>query len=80
MIIVFFFHFESEVAHQHWESLLKTSCDRVFQEKVSALETQSDQLSLQASQECERLHSDRTHTLQMLQKVLTESTLKSNLN
>ncbi|XP_075892052.1 pleckstrin homology-like domain family B member 1 isoform X5 [Nelusetta ayraudi] len=37
-------------------------------EKVSALETQSDQLSLQASQECERLHSDRTHTLQMLQK------------
>lgn len=39
---------------------------------MSALETQSDQLSLQASQECERLHSDRTHTLQMLQKVLTK--------
>lgn len=51
-------------------TLLKPSCGCVFQEKVSALETQSDQLSLQASQECERLHSDRTHTLQMLQKVL----------
>lgn len=54
-----------------YATLLKPSRGRVFQEKVSALETQSDQLSLQASQECERLHSDRTHTLQMLQKVLT---------
>lgn len=42
---------------------------RLFQEKVSALETQADQLSLQVSQECERLLSDRSLTLQMLQKV-----------
>ncbi|XP_056229332.1 pleckstrin homology-like domain family B member 1 isoform X12 [Seriola aureovittata] len=37
-------------------------------EKVSALENQANQLSLQASQECERLTKDRTLTLQMLQK------------
>uniref|UniRef100_A0A4W6CMK5 Pleckstrin homology-like domain family B member 1 n=1 Tax=Lates calcarifer TaxID=8187 RepID=A0A4W6CMK5_LATCA len=37
-------------------------------EKVSALETQANQLSLQASQECERLAKDRTLTLQMVQK------------
>ncbi|KAG7240572.1 hypothetical protein INR49_026737 [Caranx melampygus] len=37
-------------------------------EKVSALENQANQLSLQASQECERLTKDRSHTLQMLQK------------
>ncbi|XP_039986779.1 pleckstrin homology-like domain family B member 1 isoform X16 [Xiphias gladius] len=37
-------------------------------EKVSALENQANQLSLQASQECERLGKDRTLTLQMLQK------------
>lgn len=36
---------------------------------MSALETQASQLSLQASQECERLVKDRTLTLQMLQKV-----------
>lgn len=39
------------------------------QEKVSALENQANQLSLQSSQECERLAKDRTLTLQMLQKV-----------
>uniref|UniRef100_A0A667Y8W0 Pleckstrin homology like domain family B member 1 n=1 Tax=Myripristis murdjan TaxID=586833 RepID=A0A667Y8W0_9TELE len=38
-------------------------------EKVSALESQANQLGLQASQECERLAKDRTLTLQMLQKV-----------
>ncbi|XP_069391095.1 pleckstrin homology-like domain family B member 1 isoform X18 [Paralichthys olivaceus] len=37
-------------------------------EKVSALENQANQLSLQASQECERLAKDRGLTLQMLQK------------
>ncbi|XP_040902888.1 pleckstrin homology-like domain family B member 1 isoform X2 [Toxotes jaculatrix] len=37
-------------------------------EKVSALESQANQLSLQATQECERLAKDRTLTLQMLQK------------
>ncbi|XP_049922833.1 pleckstrin homology-like domain family B member 1 isoform X11 [Epinephelus moara] len=37
-------------------------------EKVSALESQANQLGLQASQECERLAKDRTLTLQMLQK------------
>uniref|UniRef100_A0A8D3B217 Pleckstrin homology-like domain, family B, member 1b n=1 Tax=Scophthalmus maximus TaxID=52904 RepID=A0A8D3B217_SCOMX len=37
-------------------------------EKVSALENQANQLSLQSSQECERLAKDRTLTLQMLQK------------
>uniref|UniRef100_A0A665VPX7 Pleckstrin homology-like domain, family B, member 1b n=1 Tax=Echeneis naucrates TaxID=173247 RepID=A0A665VPX7_ECHNA len=37
-------------------------------EKVSALENQANQLSLQASQECERLTKERTLTLQMLQK------------
>ncbi|XP_058490207.1 pleckstrin homology-like domain family B member 1 isoform X19 [Solea solea] len=37
-------------------------------DKVSALENQATQLSLQASQECERLAKDRTLTLQMLQK------------
>ncbi|XP_071327734.1 pleckstrin homology-like domain family B member 1 isoform X13 [Trachinotus anak] len=37
-------------------------------EKVSALENQANQLSLQASQECERLTKDRTLILQMLQK------------
>lgn len=41
----------------------------VLQDKVSALESQASQLGLQASQECERLAKDRTHTLQMLQKV-----------
>lgn len=41
----------------------------VPQEKVSALEGQANQLSLQASQECERLAKDRNLTLQMLQKV-----------
>lgn len=41
----------------------------ITQEKVSALENQANQLSLQASQECERLAKDRTLTLQMLQKV-----------
>ncbi|XP_062241292.1 pleckstrin homology-like domain family B member 1 isoform X7 [Platichthys flesus] len=37
-------------------------------EKVSALENQANQLSLQASQECERLAKDRGLALQMLQK------------
>ncbi|XP_074496240.1 pleckstrin homology-like domain family B member 1 isoform X8 [Sebastes fasciatus] len=37
-------------------------------EKVSVLENQAHQLSLQASQECERLAKDRTFTLQMLHK------------
>ncbi|XP_041655905.1 pleckstrin homology-like domain family B member 1 isoform X14 [Cheilinus undulatus] len=37
-------------------------------EKVSALENQANQLSLQATQECERLAKDRTLTVQMLQK------------
>ncbi|XP_044059907.1 pleckstrin homology-like domain family B member 1 isoform X26 [Siniperca chuatsi] len=37
-------------------------------EKVSALESQANQLGLQASQECERLARDRTLALQMLQK------------
>uniref|UniRef100_A0A673C383 Pleckstrin homology-like domain family B member 1 n=1 Tax=Sphaeramia orbicularis TaxID=375764 RepID=A0A673C383_9TELE len=37
-------------------------------EKVSALESQANQLGLQASQECERMAKDRTLTLQMLQK------------
>ncbi|XP_074535181.1 pleckstrin homology-like domain family B member 1 isoform X11 [Halichoeres trimaculatus] len=37
-------------------------------EKVSALESQANQLSLQATQECERLAKDRTLTVQMLQK------------
>ncbi|XP_078140502.1 pleckstrin homology-like domain family B member 1 [Centroberyx gerrardi] len=37
-------------------------------EKVSALESQANQLGLQASQECDRLAKDRTLTLQMLQK------------
>ncbi|CAB1441268.1 unnamed protein product [Pleuronectes platessa] len=37
-------------------------------EKVSALENQANQLSLQASQECERLAKDRGLVLQMLQK------------
>ncbi|KAI4814996.1 hypothetical protein KUCAC02_005163, partial [Chaenocephalus aceratus] len=37
-------------------------------EKVSALESQANQLGLQASQECERLAKDRTLILQMLQK------------
>ncbi|XP_063763824.1 pleckstrin homology-like domain family B member 1 isoform X3 [Eleginops maclovinus] len=37
-------------------------------EKVSALESQANQLGQQASQECERLAKDRTLTLQMLQK------------
>ncbi|XP_056139901.1 pleckstrin homology-like domain family B member 1 isoform X3 [Lampris incognitus] len=37
-------------------------------EKVSALENQANQLSLQASQECDRLAKDRNLTLQMLQK------------
>ena len=41
------------------------------QEKVSALENQANQLSLQASQECERLAKDRGLALQMLQKVQT---------
>ncbi|XP_028275770.1 pleckstrin homology-like domain family B member 1 isoform X11 [Parambassis ranga] len=37
-------------------------------EKVSALENQASQLSLQSSQECERLAKERTLTIQMLQK------------
>uniref|UniRef100_A0A3Q3N8I6 Pleckstrin homology-like domain family B member 1 n=1 Tax=Mastacembelus armatus TaxID=205130 RepID=A0A3Q3N8I6_9TELE len=37
-------------------------------EKVTALENQANQLSLQATQEYERLAKDRTLTLQMLQK------------
>ncbi|XP_034024091.1 pleckstrin homology-like domain family B member 1 isoform X2 [Thalassophryne amazonica] len=37
-------------------------------EKVSALENQATQLSLQASQDCERLAKDKTLTVQMLQK------------
>lgn len=41
----------------------------LIQEKVSALENQANQLGLQATQECERLATDRTLTLQMLQKV-----------
>lgn len=37
-------------------------------EKLSALESQANQLGLQATQECERLVKDRTLALQMLQK------------
>nr|XP_020476351.1 pleckstrin homology-like domain family B member 1 isoform X4 [Monopterus albus] len=37
-------------------------------EKVSALETQANQLGLQAAQDCERLAKDRTLTLQILHK------------
>ncbi|XP_030632001.1 LOW QUALITY PROTEIN: pleckstrin homology-like domain family B member 1 [Chanos chanos] len=37
-------------------------------EKVAALETQANQLGLQAAQECERLAKDRNLTLQLLQK------------
>lgn len=55
-----------------------------LQEKVSALENQANQLSLQATQECERLAKDRTLTVQMLQKVSTaqpaEQILVSMLN
>ena len=39
------------------------------QEKVCALEVQAHQLGLQASQEAERMTSERTLALQMLQKV-----------
>ncbi|KAG9348554.1 hypothetical protein JZ751_002290 [Albula glossodonta] len=37
-------------------------------EKVAALESQANQIGLQAAQECERLAKDRNHTLQLLQK------------
>uniref|UniRef100_A0A673C2A8 Pleckstrin homology-like domain, family B, member 1b n=1 Tax=Sphaeramia orbicularis TaxID=375764 RepID=A0A673C2A8_9TELE len=46
-------------------------------EKVSALESQANQLGLQASQECERMAKDRTLTLQMLQKVYIQNSHKS---
>uniref|UniRef100_A0A9J7Z9U8 Pleckstrin homology-like domain family B member 1 n=1 Tax=Cyprinus carpio carpio TaxID=630221 RepID=A0A9J7Z9U8_CYPCA len=38
-------------------------------EKVAALESQANQLGIQAAQECERLVKDRSMTLQLLQKV-----------
>lgn len=71
--ITFLFYFSVKlcISIGRCATVLNPSYNLVLQEKMSALETQSDQLSLQASQECERLHSDRTHTLQMLQKVLT---------
>ncbi|XP_016374450.1 pleckstrin homology-like domain family B member 1 isoform X4 [Sinocyclocheilus rhinocerous] len=37
-------------------------------EKVAALESQANQLGIQAAQECERLAKDRSMTLQLLQK------------
>uniref|UniRef100_A0A8C1NGV2 Pleckstrin homology-like domain family B member 1 n=1 Tax=Cyprinus carpio TaxID=7962 RepID=A0A8C1NGV2_CYPCA len=37
-------------------------------EKVAALESQANQLGIQAAQECERLVKDRSMTLQLLQK------------
>ncbi|XP_063063505.1 pleckstrin homology-like domain family B member 1 isoform X2 [Engraulis encrasicolus] len=37
-------------------------------EKVSALESQANQLGLQAAQECDRLAKERLNTLQLLQK------------
>ncbi|KAJ8368237.1 hypothetical protein SKAU_G00082650 [Synaphobranchus kaupii] len=37
-------------------------------EKVASLESQANQLGVQATQECERLAKDRNHTLQLLHK------------